>query len=112
MIKTTGAEWKAFNADNVYWAEFCVEEEVVAVNGFEVDPYSFEADTLADADKVTVDGGLVSDQADGSDKEYSLDTFFRRWRKQQTTEFLSVEVPKEKAQAVKAAIVAAGGKVK
>lgn len=111
MIKTNGAEWKAFIADNTYWAEFCVEDDVISVNGAHVDEYSFDLNTLADADKVTVDGGWVTDQAANSNKEYSLDTFFRRWRKQQTTEFLSVEVPKEKAQAVKAAIVAAGGKV-
>jgi hypothetical protein len=112
VIKTTGAEWKAFNADNAYWAEFYVEDELVTVNGEAVDEHTFEANSLADADKVTVDGGWVADQATGSDKEYSLDTFFRRWRKQQTTEYLSVEAPKEKADAVRVAIVAAGGKVK
>ena len=37
---------------------------------------------------------------------------FRRWRKQQTTEYLSVEVPKDKADAVRSAITAAGGRVK
>lgn len=112
MIKTTGAEWKAFNEDSSYWAEFCVEDEIVTVNGSRVDEHSSYVETLADADKMTVDGGWVADQADGSDNEYSLETFFRRWRKQQTTEYLSVEVPKEKADAVRTAIRAAGGKVK
>lgn len=112
MIKTTGAEWKAFNADSTYWAEFYHEDEEITVNGDRVDPYSFDAETLTGPEKVIVDGGWVADQAKDSDKEYSLETFFKRWRKQQTTEYLSVEVPKEKAQAVKAAIVAAGGKVK
>lgn len=87
-----------------------MEDEIVTVNGSRVDEYSDYIDALADADKVTVDGGWVVDQ--GSDKEYSLDTFFGRWRKQQTTEHLSVEVPKEKADAVRAAIKVAGGKVK
>lgn len=112
MIKTTGAEWKAFNNDNAYWAEFYMEDEEIAVNGDPVDPYTFEADSLADTDKVTINGGWVADQANGSDKAYNLDTFFSRWRKQQTTEYLSVEVPKEKADAVREAIKAAGGKVK
>jgi hypothetical protein len=112
MIKTTGAEWKAFHADNAYWAEFCVEDEVVTVNGATVDEYSFDTDSLAPGDKVTVDGGWVADQATGSDKQYSLETFFRRWRKQQTTAYLSVEVSKEKVDAVRAAIIASGGKVK
>ena len=110
MIKTTGAEWKAFNADTTYWSEFCVEDEIVTVNGSRVDEYSDYIDAIADADKVTVDGGFVADL--GSNKEYSLNTFFKRWRKQRTTEYLSVEVAKDKAEAVRDAIKAAGGKVK
>lgn len=112
MIKTTGAEWKAFNADDAYWGKFYMEDEAVTVNGESVDENSFYAATLADADKVEVDGGWVVDQTPGSDKEYSLATFFKKWRKQKTTEFMAVEVPKEKSAAVRAAIVAAGGKVK
>lgn len=112
MIKTTGAEWKAFNADTPYWAEFYVEDEIVTVNGSRVDEYSDYIEALADADKVTVDGGWVADQDKDSDDGYSLNTFFKRWRKQQTTEYLSVEVSKDKVEAVRAAITAAGGKVK
>lgn len=112
MIKTTGAEWKAFMSDEVYWGECAVDDEVTTVNGSPVDEYEFDLMSVADADKLTVDGGWVFDQAKGSAKEWALATFFRTWRKQQTTEFLSVEVPKEKADAVRAAIVAAGGKVK
>lgn len=112
MIKTTGAEWKTFNADNVYWGEFYMEDEMVTVNGEPVDEHTLDVDTLADSDKLTVDGGWVADQTPGSDKEYNLETFFRRWQKQQSTAFLAVEVPKEKVDAVREAIVAAGGRVK
>jgi hypothetical protein len=112
VIKTTGAEWKAFNNDEAYWGDFYIDDEVVTVNGNPVDRYEFDAHKLNDADKLEIDGGWVADQAVGSEKEYSLDKFFKTWRKQQTTEFLSVEVPKENADAVRAAIVAAGGKVK
>ncbi|WP_257757335.1 hypothetical protein [Burkholderia glumae] len=112
MIKTTGAEWKAFNLDDKYWGEFCLDDEVITVNGERVDPYDFDPTKLADTDKVAIEGGWVADQAKNSTKEYSLATFFNRWRKTQTTEYLSVEVPKEKASAVRAAIIAAGGKVK
>jgi len=112
MIKTTGAEWKAFNSDDKYWADFYLDDEVITVNDSDVDPYDYDPSKLADTDKVAIDGGWVTDQTPGSSKEYSLATFFKTWRKQQTTEFLSVEVPKEKADAVRAAIVAAGGKVK
>jgi hypothetical protein len=110
VIKTTGAEWKAFMHDDPYWGEWAFDDYSYNVNGHEIG-MDFDEDTLTDTDAVKVDGGYVYDQED-MDKTDSLSAFFKRWRKQQTTDFLSVEVPKEKIEAVKAAIVAAGGKVK
>jgi hypothetical protein len=112
VIKTTGAEIKAFWNDQTYWGECAVEEEVVTVNGKEIAEGEFDTRDLLDNDRVTIDGGFVWDQRDEFEFDCDLSTFFRRWRKQQTTAFLAVEVPKEKADAVRAAIVAAGGKVK
>jgi hypothetical protein len=111
VIKTTGAEWKAFLHDDAYWGEWAFEDQCYIVNGNSLGMDAHE-DTFADTDAVKVDGGYVWDQAEGSEKTSPLSAFFSKWRKQQTTEFLSVEVPKEKADAVRAAIVAAGGKVK
>jgi len=45
------------------------------------------------------------------DEGPSLETYFRRWRKKQTTTFLTVECDHTKLEAVKAAIKAAGGKI-
>jgi hypothetical protein len=42
---------------------------------------------------------------------YSFLTLFRKWRKAQTTVFMPVEAPKAKADAVRAAIKKAGGRV-
>jgi hypothetical protein len=112
MIKTTGAEWKAFMNDSAHWGECCVEEEIITVNGREVDPYSFDVETVADTDNITVDGGYVTDQAKDATGEWTLPLFFNKWRKAQSTAYLAVEVPKDKADAVREAIKTAGGKVK
>jgi hypothetical protein len=39
----------------------------------------------------------------------TFEAYLKKWRKQQNTVYLSVSVPKDKAEAVKAAIKAAGG---
>lgn len=112
MIKTTGAELRAFLNDQAYWGECAVEEEVITVNGEEIAEGEFSPDKVGDADLITVDGGYVFDQRPGVDKDWALQTFFNKWRKAQTTVFLSVEVDKGNADAVREAIIAAGGKVK
>lgn len=111
MIKTTGAEWKAFLHDDAYWGEWAFEEYVYIING-NVAGEDVNENSFADADIIKVDDGFAWDQANGSDKSEPLATFFRRWRKQQTTEVMAVEVPKDRADAVREAIKAAGGKVK
>jgi len=111
LIKTNGIEWKAFMNDETHWGECCVEEEVITVNGKEVDPYAFDAETLADTDKITVDGGYVTDQAKGATGEWALPVFFGKWREAQTTVYLAVEVHKDRANAVRDAIKSAGGKI-
>jgi hypothetical protein len=42
---------------------------------------------------------------------YSFTTLFKKWKKALTTVFMAVEAPKDKADAVKAAIKKAGGRV-
>jgi hypothetical protein len=112
VIKTAGAEWRAFWNDQTYWGECAVEEEVITVNGEEIAEGEFDIDKVGDADLITVDGGYVFDQRLGVDKDWALQMFFSKWRKAQTTVYLAVEVHKDKADAVRKAIEAAGGKVK
>lgn len=109
--KTTGAEMKAFIqsdwGDGVYMTGYAID-----VNGERFDEFgeSFEEEDLNPTDKVVIVAGSVVN--DESDSEVSLQTFFKRWKKIQSTAYLSVECSKEKLEAVMAAIVAAGGKVK
>ena len=59
---------------------------------------------------LTVAGGIV--YLKGLEEGPSLEAYFKRWRKRQTTTVLVVEVPHEAADAVRAAVAAAGGKVR
>jgi len=111
--KTTGAELKAFYTDETVWPEGAYhEDEEVVVDGVALSDDG-DITLIADAAKVTVAGGVVFDLP-GVDSEDapSFETYFKRWRKLQSTAFMAVECPKEKLDEVIAAIVAAGGKVK
>ncbi|EPG8943854.1 hypothetical protein L4Z64_001261 [Pseudomonas aeruginosa] len=117
--KTTGAELRAFYNDDAYWQksddtksdDIWHEELVLEVNGVEQsDDFSISND-LKDEDQVKiVYGHVLSSRDDFADR--SFESFFKAWRKQQNTVYLSVAVPKEKLDAVRAAILAAGGSIK
>lgn len=109
--KTTGAEFKRFYNDDAWWPQddgnTYHDDELVLINGSEwEDGYEY----VPDAAKVTIDGGMVfGPQWDGN--EPSFEVYFKRWKKEHNTEFFNVEAPKDKVEAIKAAIKAAGGKV-
>jgi hypothetical protein len=108
--KTTGAEFKAFYEDKTFWPEGAWhEDEEVTIDGAEP-PEDFDLSSVPDNTKLVLANGYVTN-TDG-DELGSFEGYFRKWRKKQTTTFLSVEVPHEKAESVKAAIIAAGGRVK
>lgn len=113
--KTNGAELKAFYADGEFWPNsedsqigIFHEETVLQVNG-DV-PDDVEITDLNDTDSVTILSGVVLDENDRS-FEMSFEAYFKKWRKKANTTYLIVSVPNDKADAVKAAIKAAGGKV-
>jgi hypothetical protein len=109
MVKTTGAEWNKFYSDQDIWGNGQWHDDVVIrVDGANVEDY----ETLPDTAKVEIDGGYVF-LSDGMDKEGpSMETYFRQWKKNQTTIFLAVECPREKYEDVILAIKSAGGIVK
>ena len=118
-MKTTGAELRAFYNDDTYWqvsndgngADIWCDELVLEVNGVEApDSFSINED-LKDEDQVTITYGYVmSSNVDFTDR--SFESFFKAWRKKQDTVLLSVSVSKENVEAVRAAILAAGGIIK
>lgn len=111
-VKCTGAEYKAFISsdwgDGVY-----MDDYAIAINGEKYDQLEGgledAEENLQPGDKVVImEGGIYQD----SGYVRSLESHFKLWRKKQATAFLAVECPNDKLEAVKAAIVAAGGKVK
>ena len=109
-VKTTGAEWKRFYGDKAVWPEGSHhEDEEIVVDG---QPWAWDADmmTIQDSAVLSVAGGIVYTKEHDTDGP-SLESYFRRWRKVQNTVFLSCEAPRGSADAVKAAVLAAGGRV-
>jgi hypothetical protein len=96
MIKTTGAEFKAFYADKIAWPEDAWHEgETITVDGEVDDDYDFDIEQIADAAKVTIEGGIVFKDDKATDGP-SFEAHFRAWRKRQNTATLSVTVAKAK----------------
>jgi len=108
--KTTGAEWKRYYSDNSAWPEgACHDYEVICVDGNQIDP---DADLLEipDSASMTIAHGTVFPTREALDGP-SLELHFKRWRKAQNTVFFACEAPRACADAVMAAILAAGGRV-
>ncbi len=109
-VKTNGAEFKRFYDDNEFWPEGTWHEDEDITVGGEIQDGGIDTETLSDDARITIDGGCVfGPQFD--ENEPSLETYFRRWRKKQTTASFVVECDIAKVESVKSAVMAAGGKV-
>lgn len=110
-IKLTGAEFNRFYNDKEVWTDGLIhEEEEIWVDGVEIEEYS-DFSTIDDTSVVRVSGGVIYHEDEPRNEKGSFEGLLRKWRKSQDTEFMAVEVPKSKADAVREAIKAAGGKV-
>jgi hypothetical protein len=84
------------------------------VNGVDIPASDFDGESLSDTDQIKVTGGYVWQEfpKEGKNADMgSYETFIKKWRKAQTTVYLNVAVHKDNFEAVKAAIIAAGGKI-
>lgn len=110
--KTTGAEFKRFYADSKYWpdgGDVWHEDEEVIVNGKKIEEYSLNVEKMADDDIITLSHGVVFGVGKGDD--ISFETYFKRWRKEQSTTNLVVECGINARESLAAVIKANGGKV-
>ena len=109
-VKTTGAEFKRFYNDKEFWPEGTWhEDELITVDGDDQEG-GFDVDALRDESEVRIEDGVVfGPQFDQN--EPSFEAYFKRWKKKQTTTVFVVECDIAKADAVKAAVKAAGGRV-
>ena len=110
-VKTTGAEWKRFYGDDSAWPEGAYHaDEEITVDGKELD-WEVDMMSVSDSAVLSIFGGIVHLKDDDNNGP-SLEAHFKRWQKQQNTALILCEAPKDRAEDVKTAIIAAGGKVK
>ena len=109
-VKTTGAEFKRFYADESFWPEDTWHDGALITIDGEDQEDGIDVDTLADHSIVKIEGGEVMGPK-WEESGPSLETYFRRWRKQQTVMVFTVECDNSQLDAVKAAIKAAGGRI-
>jgi hypothetical protein len=108
MIKATGQEFLDFyNDSSVWWPGYWHEHVSIKVDGTLVEDFE---DVIQPTSMVHVVGGIIYN--DNDDEVMSFETAFRRWKKQQKTKKLLVECDTQIADAVIAAVKAAGGRVK
>lgn len=107
--KTTGAEFKRYYNDKTAWKEdWWHENEEITIDGRPGEDIEIEA--VADGAKIVIYGGIIY-EGDYQNEGASMESHFKKWRKAQSVEFLTIEVPKDKSESLIAAVVAAGGKV-
>lgn len=109
--KTTGAELKRFYADKEFWpdnGDVYHDDEYITVDGADM-PEFWDIDQIPDSAKVTVADGMVFGVSDGDDP--SFESYFKKWRKKQTTASFVVECNIAKQDELVALIKAHGGRV-
>ena len=112
--KTNGAELKKFFDDAEYWnrGQGWYDESEFVINDSDEPDYDIDPSNLTSADTVRILAGIYYPGPDArSEDGISLETFFKRWRKKQSTTTLVVECSKDHEDAVKTAIKMAGGRV-
>lgn len=108
-VKTTGAEFKRFYFDDAYWPDGTWhEDEEIEIDGNPISE-DLAIEDIHNIAALKVTGGIVMGLADGS--EPSVESYFKKWRKAQSTVSFVVECDKDKEGAVRAAIRAAGGRI-
>lgn len=91
-MKTTGALWKEFYSDEAYWDGYYHDDTLILFDGVEVEEYE---DPLPGS-VVTIESGYVYKKDETySAHDLSLETFFKRWKKKQTTRIIVVTVNKD-----------------
>ena len=108
-VKTTGAEFKRFYFDDAYWPDGTWhEDEEIEVDGLPTSE-DLAIENIPDTASMRIAGGVVMGLAD--DSAPSVESYFKKWRKAQSTASFVVECAKDKEGAVRAAIRAAGGRI-
>jgi hypothetical protein len=117
--KTTVAEFRDFYNDEAVWAnDAWYEDLAITIDGAPLDnddvDWSSPPASIPLSSLMTISGGVLlrpktkgSSQCDGLDMERE----FKRWRKSRTVTTVSVTVPNDQVEPLKAYIASVGGKV-
>jgi hypothetical protein len=110
-VKLTGAEFVAFCHDPAFDDAAFDEEALdnILVDGSRWDAETSVEDIRPEAPVVITGGHIV--HCDTGAAIAPLETTVRKWRKRQATEIFTVSCDREAAPDVKAAVIAAGGRV-
>ena len=110
--KTTGAELKLFYFDDAFWPDGAWHtNEEIEVDGMPLSE-DIGIEDVPDGAVVKIAGGVVIGLPNWGDDGPSFEARFKEWRKAQSTVLFVVECAKDKKWAVRAAIRAAGGRIK
>lgn len=92
-MKTTGALWKEFYNDEAFWEGYYHDDTLIYFDDVEVEEYEDPAPNTV----VKIESGYVykSDGNSFTSHDLSLETFFKRWKKKQTTRTIAVTIDKE-----------------
>lgn len=97
-MKVKGALWKQFYNDEVFWAGHYHDDVLITFDGEEQEDY----DNPADDAEVKIESGYVYKEEDGIQLRHTHDvtlvSFFRKWKKIQSTETLVITVEKQYAE--------------
>lgn len=92
-MKTTGALWKEFYNDEAFWEGYYHDDTLILFDGVEVEEYENPSPDAV----VEIESGYVykNDEESFAAHDLRLETFFKRWKKKQTTRTLVVTINKE-----------------
>lgn len=113
-MKAPGIEFKAFYNDPKYWPEKSDtyhEDVVFTLNGDPM-PEDFDPGKVADSDMVGFEGGIIMNSPLYKEGEGpTIETYFRRWKREQTKTRIVIECDISKVAEIEKAVRAAGGKI-
>lgn len=110
-VKTTGAEFKRFYNDPAFWPDGAWhEDEEIEVDGSPISE-DLAIEEVPDNAILKLTGGVVLGLPNDDDDGVSLETHFKRWRKEQNTVSFVVECDKKDADVLKTTIRTFGGRV-
>jgi hypothetical protein len=114
-VKSSVAEFKQFYNNLAFWPPGSYHDDVIfSVNGIAVDDADFNIENFSDSDAIVVEGGDVYlSNGNGFFRlSDSVENHFKKWKKQQVTVLMVIEVNCDREAEVRASVFAARGTIR